>query len=78
MTPFEIVKSVNCSPHVDCADDTVCSCHEIAKAIGRENKQLLTALRKIEKRTSDPVARSIAGEAIIVAHEQGGLTDGRK
>mgnify|MGYP001605568856 CR=1 FL=1 len=41
-----------------------------------ENERLLAALRKIEKRTRDPVARSIAGEIlVVVGDEQSAATE---
>lgn len=41
-------------------------------AIG-EIEHLLAALRKIDERTTDPVARSIAAEAVVI-HEQRAAT----
>lgn len=53
----------------DCADDEY---RERAyNGMAAEIEQLRAALRKIEERTTDPVARSIAGEILVVLdHEQ--------
>lgn len=49
----------------------------ITSAEATENERLRAALRKIEERTTDPVARSIAGEILVVLdHEQPAAPNG--